>query len=86
MTRLSSIQSMRDSSPMAALETAIEAIREWNDRWGEHNRIHEPEEHAKTLRILGGLLEMQANEVAASVREGEAKFIRETLEAQGRAA
>lgn len=82
MTRLSCIQELRSCTAMDAVEAAIETIRDWSDRWGEHMRRNDPEERAKTLRILGCLIELQANETAASVREGETKHIRETLAAQ----
>ena len=86
MTRLSCITDLRSCLAMGVVETAIESIRDWSDKWGENMRRHDPEEYAKTLRILGCLLELQANEVAASVREGETKHIRETLEATPAAA
>ena len=81
MARLSSIQTVRECFAMGVLQTAVESIRDWSDKWGAHDRVHNPEEYAKTLRILGSLLELQADETAKSVREGEAKHIRESLNA-----
>lgn len=81
MSRLSCITELRDIVAMGVLDTAIEGIRDWQERWGDHTRRTCPEEFAKTQRILGNLLEMQADELLLSVREGEAMHIRQTLEA-----
>ncbi|KQW79748.1 hypothetical protein [Brevundimonas sp. Root1279] len=76
-SRLSCINELRECTAMSAVDTAIEEIREWVDRWGPHMKVNDPEEYAKTQRILGTLIELQANEVQISVREGEVKHIRE---------
>lgn len=80
MSRLSCITELRTCHAMSALDEAIESIRDDIACYGAVLQTL-PEERAKTLRILGNLLELQADELLLSVREGEAMNIRQTLEA-----
>jgi hypothetical protein len=81
-SRLSSIQEMRDCPALVAVADAIEAIRSHVSTWGEHMKRSDPEEFAKTERILGCLIDLHTVEIGKATREGETMNLRRAAEAR----
>lgn len=69
MNRIRAITALKDSVGPTAVDAAIEAIRDFRERWGP---TCEPEEDALTREILGTLIELQVRSVERAVRLGEA--------------
>lgn len=69
MNRIRAITALKDSVGPTAVDAAIEAIRDFRERWGS---TCEPEEDALTREILGTLIELQVHSVTQAVRLGEA--------------
>mgnify|MGYP001179313471 CR=1 FL=1 len=69
MNRIRAITTLKDSVGPTAVDAAIEAIRDYRERWG---LTAEPEEDALTREILGTLIDLQVRSVERSVRLGEA--------------
>ena len=69
MNRIRAITALKDSVGPTAVDAAIEAIRDFRERWGP---TCEPEEDALTREILGTLIELQVRSVTSAVRLGEA--------------
>lgn len=81
MNLLQCITELRDCEAMSILGRAVYQLEDWLDRYGDHTRHADPEEYAKTRRILGLLIDLQADEIKRSVREGEVMNIRRAQEA-----
>ena len=79
MNRLKSIQHLRDSHAHSAVDSAVESISEWVERWGP---TMEPEERDHTAMILERLLDLQANAVRSATRRGEVMNLRLAEEAR----
>lgn len=69
MNRIRAITALKDSVGPTAIDAAIEAIRDYRERWGP---TCEPEEDALTRKILGTLIELQDQTMEDVVRHGEA--------------
>ena len=69
MNRIRAITALKDSVGPTAVDAAIEAIRDYRERWG---LTAEPEEDALTREILGTLIDLQVRSVERAVRLGEA--------------
>lgn len=73
MNRLAAITALRDSHAHTAVDSAIESIADWTDRWGP---TMEPEEREHTQMILERLLDLQAQAVRSATRRGEVMSLR----------
>ena len=69
MNRIRAITALKDSVGPTAIDAAIEAIRDYRERWG---LTAEPEEDALTREILGTLIDLEVRSVERAVRLGEA--------------
>lgn len=69
MNRVQCINILKEGSALSAVDSAIEVIREHQERWGH---VNEPEEDAFTRSILGSLIELQVRSVEQSIRLGDA--------------
>ncbi len=69
MNRVQCINTLKEGAALSAVDAAIEAIRDHQERWGH---VNEPEEDAFARAILGSLIELQVRSVEQSIRLGEA--------------